>query len=178
VRAKYVPVRLAAAALAVAASAGCMSVGDDGGSRATPSRSAGQRGGEAPDGGSVVGGAVPDHRGTSDGKHARTKPRRSASGSASPSADESGPAEPRKPGKDGKDGKDGGGGKNPGPGGPAPTKEQPTPTRPAPEPTPTRETPAPSPEPSTAEPSSSAHPEPEPQLAERREPAPRAGIEA
>ncbi|MDQ1037294.1 hypothetical protein QFZ75_003710 [Streptomyces sp. V3I8] len=171
-RAKYVPVRLAAAALAVAASAGCMSVGDDEGNRATPSHSAQRRGDGASDGGTAVNGVGPGRRGTSDGKHARVKPGRSASGSASPSAGESGSAAPEKPGKDGSTGK------QPGPGKPSPTKEQPTPTRPAPEPTPTRETPPPSPEPSTAEPSSSAHPEPEPQLVERREPAPRAGIAA
>ncbi|MYS55815.1 hypothetical protein GTW46_38170, partial [Streptomyces sp. SID6013] len=53
----YVPVRLAATALAVAAAAGCMSVGDDapgGGGR--PSHSAGERGGEVPDGGPEVSG--------------------------------------------------------------------------------------------------------------------------
>lgn len=47
----YVPVRLAVTALAVAAAAGCMSVGDDDGSQARPSHSAGQRGGGAPGGG-------------------------------------------------------------------------------------------------------------------------------
>ena len=54
-RALYVPVRLAATVMAVAAAAGCMSVGDDG-DRPAPSHSAGQRGGEAPDGGSAVSG--------------------------------------------------------------------------------------------------------------------------
>lgn len=171
-RALYVPVRLAAAALAVAASAGCMSVGDDEGSRANPSHSAGRRGGEVPDGGTAVSGGVPGRHGTSDGKHARSKPKRSAPGAASPSAGESGSAAPKKPGKARTDGK------KPGPGVPSPTKAQPTPTRPEPEPTPTRETPPPPPDPTTAEPSSSAHPEPEPQLVERREPAPQAGIAA
>ncbi|MCK1823846.1 hypothetical protein MTQ10_30815, partial [Streptomyces sp. XM83C] len=55
----YVPVRLAATVMAVAAAAGCMSVGDDdtGGSR--PSHSADQRGGAEPDGGSAdAGGAA------------------------------------------------------------------------------------------------------------------------
>ena len=50
----YVPVRLAATVVAVAAAAGCMSVGDDTGGSVKPSHSAGQRGGEAPDGGSAV----------------------------------------------------------------------------------------------------------------------------
>ena len=70
-RAMYVPVRLAAAALAVATSAGCMSVGDDGGAPAKPSHSAGRRGGEAPDGGSAVGGGNSGHRGAGNGKHGR-----------------------------------------------------------------------------------------------------------
>ena len=53
----YVPVRLAATVMAVAAAAGCMSVGDDGAAGARkPSHSAGQRGGEAPDGGPAVSG--------------------------------------------------------------------------------------------------------------------------
>lgn len=56
-RPMYVPVRLAAAVVAVAAAAGCMSVGDDAGGSAKPSHSAGQRGGEAPDGGSGAPGA-------------------------------------------------------------------------------------------------------------------------
>ncbi|MFE7034395.1 hypothetical protein ACFU9Y_29190 [Streptomyces sp. NPDC057621] len=169
----YVPVRLAVAALAVAASAGCMSVGDDeGSSRVRPSHSAGQRGGEEPDGGSAVSGGAPGRHGVSDGKHAGAKPGRSASGTASPSAGESGSAAPKKPAKGDT------GGKKPRPGVPSPTKEQPTPTRQDPEPTPPKETPPPSPDPTTAEPSSSAHPEPEPQLVERREPAPAAGIEA
>ncbi|WP_404190816.1 hypothetical protein [Streptomyces tauricus] len=169
----YVPVRLAAAALAVAASAGCMSVGDDeGSSRARPSHSAGQQGDEEPDGGSAAGREGSGPHGGSDGKHARVKPGKSASGSASPSAGESGSAAPKKPVKGDT------GGKKPRPGVPSPTKEQPTPTRQDPEPSPPKETPPPSPDPTTAEPSSSAHPEPEPQLVERREPAPEAGIEA
>ncbi|PNG16385.1 hypothetical protein C1J00_42195, partial [Streptomyces cahuitamycinicus] len=52
----YVPVRLAATVVAVAAAAGCMSVGDDAGGSVKPSHSAGQRGGEAPDGGPAVSG--------------------------------------------------------------------------------------------------------------------------
>lgn len=53
----YVPVRLAATALAVAAAAGCMSVGDDeSGGGARPSHSAGERGGAVPDGGPAVSG--------------------------------------------------------------------------------------------------------------------------
>ncbi|NEA94112.1 hypothetical protein G3I22_17615, partial [Actinospica acidiphila] len=48
----YVPVRLAATVVAVAAAAGCVSVGDDdAGGKAAPSHSAGRSGGEAPDGG-------------------------------------------------------------------------------------------------------------------------------
>ncbi|MDX3575181.1 hypothetical protein PV648_39010, partial [Streptomyces sp. ID05-47C] len=48
----YVPVRLAVTVLAVAAVAGCMSVGDEEGGRAQPSHSAGEQGGDAPGGGS------------------------------------------------------------------------------------------------------------------------------
>ncbi|RSS92322.1 hypothetical protein EF919_19275, partial [Streptomyces sp. WAC02707] len=72
----YVPVRLAATAVAVVAAAGCMSVGDDAsGGGATPSHSAGERGGAAPDGASAVGGnagygaaAADEGRGRGKGK--------------------------------------------------------------------------------------------------------------
>jgi hypothetical protein len=102
VRPMYVPVRLAAAVMAVSAAAGCMSVGDGEGGPATPSHSAGQRGGEAPDGGPAgVGGGYLGPRG-GDGKHGDHKGKDEASGSpsasASPSAQasESAPAKPVK----------------------------------------------------------------------------------
>ncbi|EPJ34557.1 hypothetical protein STAFG_8369 [Streptomyces afghaniensis 772] len=77
----YVPVRLAATVVAVAAAAGCMSVGDDGaGGSAKPSHSAGRHGGEAPDGGSAVSGggagfgtAADGERGHGKGKKAKGK---------------------------------------------------------------------------------------------------------
>ena len=176
-RPMYVPVRLAATVMAVAAAAGCMSVGEDGDGPARPSHSAGQRGGEAPDGGPAgVGGGYLGPRG-GDGKRGHGKGKDKASASASPSASpsagasESAPTRPVKPGRTEK------------PGAPTPTKAQPpTPTRsPDPEPpAPSPEPPSPSAEPTTAEPSSSAHEGnggTAPQLAER-EPAPEAGVPA
>ncbi|MFF3942828.1 hypothetical protein [Streptomyces phaeofaciens] len=174
---KYVPVRLAATVMAVAAAAGCMSVGDDEGGRAKPSHSAGHRGGDAPDGGPAgVGGGYMGAAGT-DGKHGhgrgKGRPSASASASGSPSAGASASASagPVQPGKTEK------------PGVPAPTKAQPSaPASPDPEPpVPSPEPPPPSAEPTVAEPSSSAH-EPggaagggtAPQLV-LREPAPEAG---
>ncbi|NDZ91315.1 hypothetical protein G3I23_38305, partial [Streptomyces sp. SID10115] len=56
----YVPVRWAAVAVAVAATAGCMSIGDDGNGPA-PDRSGGRHGGAAaPDGGPVTQGGDVD----------------------------------------------------------------------------------------------------------------------
>ncbi|MDX3028619.1 hypothetical protein [Streptomyces scabiei] len=52
-RALNVSVRLAATVMAVAAAAGCMSVGDEARTPG-PSPTAGQRGGEKPDGGTAV----------------------------------------------------------------------------------------------------------------------------
>ncbi|MFF4270747.1 hypothetical protein [Streptomyces sp. NPDC001536] len=168
----YVPVRLAATVMAVAAAAGCMSVGDDdGGKSAKPSHSAGQRGGEAPDGGSAVSGGG-DGYGVAgaDGKHGKKKGKGKAGESASPSASESAgesasPSADVKPGKTDKPQ-------------PTPTKPPPTPTKPPePTPTPTPTPDPPSPTPTAAEPSSSAHPGTEPQLTQR-EPAPAAGTPA
>ncbi len=66
----YVPVRLAATALAVAAAAGCMSVGDGAsGGDAGPSRSAGEQGGKEPDGGSHVPGGAGYGAAAADGAH-------------------------------------------------------------------------------------------------------------
>lgn len=174
----YVPVRLAATVLAVAAAAGCMSVGDEEGDRVRPSHSAGQRGGGAPDGDAAgTGGRFGGDGAGGDGKHAHGKGGRgeasaSAAASASPSAGRSAPASagPVKPGTSGQ------------PGVPTPPGPQPTaPTRdPAPEPpAPTPEPPSPTPEPTVAEPSSSAHEGdggPAAQLADR-EPAPEAAPE-
>ncbi len=183
-RPKYVPVRLAATVLAVAAAAGCMSVGDGEDGRAKPSHSAGERGGKAHDGGPAgVGGGYMGAAG-GDGKHGhgsgRGRPGASASGSGEPSegASESASAGSGKPGKPGKSEQ---------PGAPEPTQAQPPePTR-SPDPEPpaaSPEPPAPSPEPTVAEPSSSAHESgggtgggSAPQLVER-EPAPEAGVPA
>ncbi|MEV5906631.1 hypothetical protein AB0L81_43370, partial [Streptomyces sp. NPDC052127] len=70
----YVPVRLAATVMAVAAAAGCMSVGHEEGGRAKPSHSAGQRGGEAPGGVSAgSGGGFGMGAAGGDGKHGHGK---------------------------------------------------------------------------------------------------------
>ncbi|MFE2096635.1 MULTISPECIES: hypothetical protein [unclassified Streptomyces] len=164
----YVPVRLVVTVLALTAAAGCVSVGDDAG-RARPSHSAGQRGGEAPDGGPVdVGGGLGHGGGGSgDGKHehgGKKKRGESATPSVTPSVPGSVSAAPPQPGKTVD---------------PAPAHTiEPTPTQTAePQPTPTEEpTPASTPPPS-AEPSSSAHEETGPQLVQR-EPAPEAGTPA
>lgn len=174
----YVPVRLAVTVMAVAAAAGCMSVGDEEGGRAGPSHSAGQPGEEAPDGTSAgAGGGFGMGAAGGDGKHGHGKGRggkatASASAPASPSAGRSAPATAGavKPGKSER------------PGVPTPTGEQPTaPTRsPDPEPpAPTPEPPSPTPEPTVAEPSASAHEDggTTAQLADR-EPAPEAAPEA
>ncbi|UUU32812.1 hypothetical protein JIX56_24640 [Streptomyces sp. CA-210063] len=171
-RALNVSVRLAATVMAVAAAAGCMSVGDDG-RKPGPSPSAGQPGGEKPDGGTAVtgGGGTGYQAGKRKGR-ASASPDPSASGSASPSASASGAAKPSGKAAPPKGGKEEGKGERPEK--PEPTKGEPTPTPTVvePEPEPTKPVESPSPEPS-AEPSSSAH-EQGAQLVER-EPAPRAG---
>ncbi|WP_282087688.1 hypothetical protein [Streptomyces tendae] len=183
----YVPVRLAATALAVAAAAGCMSVGDDEpGGGARPSHSAGERGGAVPDGGPAVSGgnagydAAAAGEGHGKGKKAKGKGKGRDEGDGK--------------GKGGKGGDGGAGsvteppaarptGAPPPDGGdhdPEPTRTPPAePTRTAePEPTRTEEPPAsPTPDPTVAEPSSSAHEPPGTQL-EQREPAPAAGTPA
>ncbi|MFL9659217.1 hypothetical protein ACJ7VE_36545 [Streptomyces sp. PB17] len=184
----YVPVRLAATALAVAAAAGCMSVGDEPGGGARPSHSAGERGGAVPDGGPAVSGgnagydAAAAGEGRGKGKKAKGKDK----GEGRDEGDGKG--------KGGKDGEGGAGsaseppaarptGAPPPDGGdhdPEPTRTPPAePTRTAePEPTRTEEPPAsPTPDPTVAEPSSSAHEPPGTQL-EQREPAPAAGTPA
>ncbi|WP_416973601.1 hypothetical protein [Streptomyces sp. 4F14] len=144
-------VRLAASLLAVAAASGCMSVGDDGegAGAAKPSRSAGERGGAAPDGGKAGSGRYvngsPHESGDAKGGHDGTAAP-SATPSASvpaPSATPSAPA-PR-PGK-------------PGPGKPTPTRSAvPEPPQQSPEPSPVEPSPSvPAPEPSPVEPSPSA----------------------
>lgn len=153
-RALYVPVRLAATVMAVAAAAGCMSVGDDG-DRPAPSHSAGHRGGEAPDGGPGVSGGGAGFHGAkgAKGDGGSPKPGESVSGSASPSASVSGGVKPSA-----KATEKGGPGR---PVEPGPTKAEPSPTRttaePTPEPPPPPVSSPPVSEPSTAEPSSSAH---------------------
>ncbi|KOV93920.1 hypothetical protein ADL04_26105 [Streptomyces sp. NRRL B-3648] len=166
----YVPVRLAAAVLAVTAAAGCVNVGDDAG-RARPSHPAGRRGGEAPDGVPVagVGGLAREGGGAGDGKHGhggKAKKGKPASASATPSAAGSVSHTPAEPGRTVQ------------PGDPEPTGDQPTPpvTSAPPEP-PATTPPPPVTEPPSAEPSSSAHEETGPQLVQR-EPAPRAGVPA
>ncbi|SES46906.1 hypothetical protein SAMN04487983_10622 [Streptomyces sp. yr375] len=175
----YVPVRLAVTVMAVAAVAGCMSVGNDEGGRVQPSHSAGKHGGDAPDGGSAgAGGGFGMGAAGGDGKHGHgkgdgAKASASASATAAPSAGASASASAGavKPGHTDK------------PGAPTPTRAQPTaPTRsPDPEPpAPSPEPPSPTPEPTVAEPSASAHEDgggTTPQLAER-EPAPEAAPEA
>lgn len=166
-----VPVRLAAAVMAVAATAGCVNVGEDGG-RASPSHSAHQSGGAAPgDGGPAwpqddAGyGATASH-----GKHGHRgkkskRGHRSASASAAPSKAGRSSTSPVKPGSSQK------------PADPPPTQAPPPVTTTSPEPE-TPETSVPPPpvtELPTAEPSSSAHEETLPQLAQR-EPAPEAGV--
>ncbi|RSN33988.1 hypothetical protein DMH12_38575, partial [Streptomyces sp. WAC 04229] len=65
----YVPVRLAATAMAVVAATGCMSVGDDeSGGGVRPSHSAGERGGEAPGGGPAGPGGSAGHEAAAGGK--------------------------------------------------------------------------------------------------------------
>ncbi|MEU6322230.1 hypothetical protein [Streptomyces sp. NPDC047009] len=175
-RACYVPVRLVATALAVAAAAGCMSVGDDAGSP-SPSHSTGRHGGAALDGGTVVGEGVGGGRGGAAVKGGKHEPDASASGtSASPSASES-----RKGAKGKGDqptakgmSKNGDGGDGGVP--PAPTNGEPSSTDTPPDPPSPFQPDPPSPTPTTAEPSSSAH-EQTTQLMQR-EPAPQAGAPA
>ncbi|MFE9613288.1 hypothetical protein [Streptomyces sp. NPDC006012] len=163
----YVPVRFAATVLAVSAAAGCVSVGADT-ARPGPSRSTGQEGGKAPDGGAAVPGAGAGYGGPAAGGDRReergeAEPGESASASQPPSGRHRAPATASGPWHTQK------------PGDPLPTEEQPSdPYTEEPTPTPTVE-PSSSPTlPPTAEPSSSAHEDPSPQLVQR-EPAPRAG---
>lgn len=168
-RALYVPVRLAAAVLAVAATAGCMSVGDDAG-QPGPSHSAGRQAGGVPAEGSVVGGAEAGSYSGKSGKGGRrgkasAKPGKSASGDASASASPGAKPSAKATEKGGTPSR-----------ATAPAGGEPTPTRtsaePSPEPPPVSQ-PSP-PDPGTPEPSSSAHELPMTQLIQR-EPAPEAG---
>ncbi|MFF7793838.1 hypothetical protein [Streptomyces sp. NPDC007991] len=173
----YVPVRLAATVVAVAAAAGCMSVGDDAGGSAKPSHSTGRHGGEAPDGGSATSGGGTGFGATADAERGHGKDKKGKKGKnggagepVSPGVSPSAVVGPSAPGRD-----------TPGrPAGPTPKPPAPpTPTRTAePEPTPTPTEVTTSPEPTDKpEPSSSAHEPPGPQL-EQREPAPEAGAPA
>ncbi|NBM20843.1 hypothetical protein GUY61_36100, partial [Streptomyces sp. GC420] len=101
-----VPVRLAAAVLAVAVSAGCVSVGDDE-KRPRPGHSSERRGGAArPDGGTPFGGGTPagvnggEAGGDSGGRHKGNR-------SAEPSEPGSEGPKGAKGGKNGKGGKGG-----------------------------------------------------------------------
>jgi hypothetical protein len=171
----HVSVRLAAALVAVAAAAGCMSVGEDAqGGSARPAHSAGERGDDATGGGPAAPGREQGRDdGTGDAKHGHggrgKKGERPAPPSGSPSAGASPPAAP---------------GVRTGPtappGMPSPTKQDPTPPATSdPQPPPPQD-PSPPPPPSPdAEPSSSAHEGTGTgtQLAQR-EPAPEAGAPA
>jgi hypothetical protein len=174
---RRLPVRLAAVMVAVTAAAtGCVSVGDGDAHRAGPSRSAGQPGGEVPDGMSAEsgggGGGGYGVGAGGDGKHAhagKAKHGDSSPSSSPPSREVDGVAvsAPVKPG----------GSTRPTPTVPAP----PVPTRtsgPTGTATPTETTPPPS-SPPSAVPSSSAHEGTGPQLADREvAPAPAAGTPA
>lgn len=145
VRQISVPVRLAVSALALAASAGCMSVSDDAGKPA-PSAPAGRQGAAAePDGGLVGSDARvrTDGRGQKKGKG--DKDGRDGADGSSPSPSGSAGSSPGVSPKPGQP--------DPGPQPPVPTGDG-TPTPPDPEPTPTEPPPAsptpdPEPEPST-----------------------------
>ncbi|MER6788166.1 hypothetical protein ABT330_26735 [Streptomyces sp. NPDC000658] len=171
----YVPVRLVATVMAVAAASGCMSVGDEDGGRARPSHSAGHRPGEAQGGDAAgAGGGLGMGPAGGDGRHGPGKGGRSgasasAAASASPSAGGSAPA-PKGPVKPGRT--DGPGASTPSGAQTAAPTRSPDPDPPAPSPAP----PSPSAEPTVAEPSASAHDDGGtlPQLADR-EPAPEAG---
>jgi hypothetical protein len=179
VRACYVPVRLAATVMALAAATGCMSVGDDAG-RPSSSPTAGRHDGAAPDGGSVTSGGVSGGLGGAAARVGSPKPDEpGAVSSASPSASASGGDGRAKgngagkptAGETSKHGS-GGGGEVP----PAPTVGEPDPTGSPADPSPTTQPDPPSPTPTTAQPSSSA-PGQATQLVQR-EPAPRAGYPA
>ncbi|MGW1895359.1 hypothetical protein ACWCP6_34720 [Streptomyces sp. NPDC002004] len=169
-----VPARLAAAMVAVAATAGCMSVSDDG-IRPAPSHSAGAResGGAGPDGVTSVTGTGAGTRGGHERRGKKAHPDDDASSSTSPSASgaDDKPSS-TKPSRSGGSGKPGRPRRTPTP---TPTKPDTTPTHDSPDPTPPEPTPPPDPGPgpTTAEPSSSAHE----QAAEYTslEPSPRAG---
>ncbi|MFE2047385.1 hypothetical protein [Streptomyces sp. NPDC059459] len=178
-----VPVRLAATAVAVAAVAGCMSVGDGAsGGGARPSHSTGERGDEAPGGGPALTGgnagygaaAADEGRGRGKGKKGKGEGKDAGGGKSGDKGRKGTDASPATapPGRvTGAPPVQGGGEE------PAPTRTPPPePTRTVePEPTPTPEPPVtPTPEP-TPEPSSSAHEPPGTQLA-HREPAPEAGV--
>ncbi|MDX3213888.1 hypothetical protein PV421_48045, partial [Streptomyces scabiei] len=93
-RALNVSVRLAATVMAVAAAAGCMSVGDEARTPG-PSPTAGQRGGEKPDGGTAVTDAGGTGHRSGQGKRSRSaSPGPSSSPSPSASASASGKARP------------------------------------------------------------------------------------
>ncbi|MGW2298931.1 hypothetical protein [Streptomyces violaceorubidus] len=177
----YVPVRLAATALAVAAAAGCMSVGDESGGGARPSHSAGERGGAVPEGGPAVTGgnagydAAAADVGPGKGKKAKGKEKGKGDGKGEGGKGEAGAASKPPAARPTGAPPPNGGNLDPEPTGTPPAE----PTRTAePEPTRTAEPPAsPTPEPTVAEPSSSAHEPPGTQL-EQREPAPAAGAPA
>ncbi|MFF2021681.1 hypothetical protein ACFVW2_07700 [Streptomyces sp. NPDC058171] len=182
-----VPVRLATLAAALAATAGCVSVGDEAAPRGGPSQPSGSRSG----GSAVETDGVPEAVSDADGhrtggsRNAKTQhsgkpadpdaktPSASAPGTAAPGAPKAttpaGTTRAPRP-------------VEPGAPTPKPPEPAPTPTRTTPEPEPPKPTPEPPapPEPTVAEPSSSAHEEPPPQgqaaaRTFRVEPSPEAG---
>ncbi|MFF3612268.1 hypothetical protein [Streptomyces sp. NPDC002580] len=166
-RALHVPVRLAVTVVALAAAAGCMSVGDDG-ERPGPSHSAGRRAGEAPGDEPAAGVGGVGSRGGKGGHggKGKAKPGESASGDPSASASESASGKPSAKATE-KGGKPSAVSVPPGEPTPTRTTEEPSP-EPPPPPSPAE------PDPGPAEPSSSAHEQQATQLVQR-EPAPEAG---
>ncbi|MEW2169882.1 hypothetical protein AB0935_07960 [Streptomyces sp. NPDC007027] len=142
------PVRWAAVtALTIAASTGCMSVGEDGAGAPGPSRSAGPKGSEADPAGDTVPGSGQSWRRGSGGAHPHSDrgvpgstPSPEASGttpSATPEEARPEPADPGRPTRSGSVPRPTPTPSTPGPGEPPPvTPEPPAPPTPAPDPDP------------------------------------------
>ncbi|MEU2563570.1 hypothetical protein ABZ626_30200 [Streptomyces longispororuber] len=180
----YVSVRWAAAAMAVAATAGCMSIGDDGSGAPAPGKSGRERGGAAaPDGGTVLPGAAREEgrdggrRGDDDkgqkGRGGKDRGRRGEDRKAAGPRDDKPGTKPSRAGS----GTTAASVEPTRNGRPTPTRTKPgpRPTRTTPTPDPTPEPPSPTPDPTTPEPSSSAHGEVEGPVKEQGEPSPAAG---
>ncbi|WP_030568149.1 hypothetical protein [Streptomyces aureocirculatus] len=186
----YVTVRWAAAAVAVAATTGCMSIGDDGSGTPAPARSAGERSGDAvPDGGSVSPGGARGPGADGDRKDGDGKGGKGGKDGKKGRGDRGGGGDGKKAtaghgkgavvdGEPSRGGNRGGSSVTPTSGGgrptPSRTRPGPAPTRSTPPPEPSSPTPTPTQAPTSPEPSSSAHGgvgEP----AGRGEPSPQAG---